>query len=168
MRSFSYDGFGSTLFDTYINSVCSGDLSVMNQIIMNKDFGVHNLCSGIGSKILNKMASDWHTNYEIMLLITEDPRYKEPELKKEEVKMSTTSNSLAGKSFLFTGKMSQVRSQLELLVSENGGINGTVVNKNLSHLVCGGDSWNSSSKFKKAEKLSIPIITEDQFMEMIE
>jgi DNA ligase (NAD+) len=167
MRSFSYDGFGSTLFDSYLDKICDGDLSVMNLIINKKDFE-SNLCEGIGVKTLNKMASDWYTNYEIMLLITEDPRYKEPEQKKEEVKMETTSNSLAGKSFLFTGKMSQVRSILEGYVSENGGINGTVVNKNLSHLVCGGDSWNSSSKFKKAEKLAIPIITEEEFMEMIQ
>lgn len=165
MRSFSYDGFGSTLFDKFISECCFGDLQKMKDIIYDKDFE-SNLTEGIGVRTLEKMRDDFLKNFNIMIDIMGDAKYQEPTTIKEEVKMSAT-NKLSGKSFLFTGKLSQVRSQFENIVSENGGMNGTVVNKNLSYLICGGDSWNTSSKYKKAEKLNIPIITEDEFMEMV-
>ena len=71
-----------------------------------------------------------------------------------------------GKSFLFTGTLTQMkRSEAEVLVEQKGGnILGSVSNK-LNYLVVGKDA---GSKLEKAKKLtSIQILTEEEFLSVI-
>ena len=71
---------------------------------------------------------------------------------------------LTGKSFVFTGKVSTPRKELEKMVEENGGKASSSVSKNTSYLVAGDEA---GSKLDKAEKLGVKVITEDEFLKMI-
>lgn len=71
---------------------------------------------------------------------------------------------LKGKSFCFTGKLSNPRKHYEDLVNENGGQIKSVV-KSLDYLVAGEDA---GSKLDRASGLGVKIIDEKTFMEMVE
>ncbi len=75
------------------------------------------------------------------------------------------SGSLSGKTFLFTGTLSKMtRDEAETLVEENGGKNLSGVSKNLNYLVAGE---KAGSKLDKANKLGIPVLSEDEFLELL-
>ena len=80
--------------------------------------------------------------------------------------ISSGEGNLSGLKFCLTGALSSPRPEVEKLIKKNGGIIAGV-NKNLSYLVT-NDTDSSSSKYVKAQSLSIPIITEEQLMKLIE
>lgn len=74
---------------------------------------------------------------------------------------------LLDKSFCVTGSLKAMpRNQFHQLIMDHGGIVKTSVVKGLSYLVT-NDSESGSSKNRKARKLEVPIINEDQFFELI-
>lgn len=85
-------------------------------------------------------------------------------IKREERLIS--GDSLANKTFLFTGKLNRLtREQAEALVEEYGGKNLSSVSANLNYLVAGE---KAGSKIDKAKKIAtINVITEDDFIAMI-
>ncbi|MCR4631452.1 MAG: NAD-dependent DNA ligase LigA [Treponema sp.] len=75
---------------------------------------------------------------------------------------------LAGKSFCFTGELNTMkRADAEQLVKKNGGSTKSSVTKDLSYLVT-NDTGSGSSKNVKAAKLGIPVITEEEFLKLLE
>lgn len=76
------------------------------------------------------------------------------------------SGKLNGLSFCFTGAACLPRTKLQALVEENGGTNKSGVSKGLSYLVT-DDKDSGSSKNKKAQELGIPVISSNEFMNMI-
>jgi DNA ligase (NAD+) len=77
------------------------------------------------------------------------------------------SGTLSDQSFLFTGALSKLkRSDAEALVERNGGKILAGVSSKLNYLVVGEDA---GSKLEKAKKISsIKILSEDQFLKMVE
>lgn len=77
------------------------------------------------------------------------------------------SDKFQGKTFLFTGTLTQLkREEAEEIVEKNGGKNISSVSKNLNYLVVGE---KAGSKLTKAQSIgSIEILTEDQFLEMLQ
>lgn len=74
---------------------------------------------------------------------------------------------LKGLTFCFTGALqSLTRSEAETIVRRYGGDARSSVSKNLSYLVT-NEPESGSSKLKKAWSLGIPIISEEDFQEMI-
>lgn len=74
---------------------------------------------------------------------------------------------LDGASFCFTGKLETMnRVEVEQLVKDNGGVAKSGVVKNLTHLVT--NSTEQTVKFKKAQEQGSKIITEEEFLKMIE
>lgn len=75
--------------------------------------------------------------------------------------------SLSGKTFLFTGTLSQFkRSDAEAMVEEKGGAILGGVSSKLNYLVVGADA---GSKLEKAKKLgSIKILSEQEFLDMMQ
>ncbi len=74
---------------------------------------------------------------------------------------------LEGKSFCFTGELVTMKRQdAEQLVKKNGGTCKSSVTKDLSYLVT-NDTTSGSSKNVKAASLGIPVITEEQFLELV-
>lgn len=133
--------------------------------------------SGISSldKLLESTASDFEGIYGFAEItargLYDGLRDNEEEMKK----LSSIVNIekaegglLEGKSFCFTGELvTMKRSDAEALVKENGGSVKSSVTKDLSYLVT-NDTSSGSSKNQKAAKLSIPVITEKEFLSLLE
>lgn len=85
-------------------------------------------------------------------------------IKKTQVKTDT---AIAGKKFCITGTLSMKRSELQKLIKDNGGISVGSVSSNTDFLIT-NDEESSSSKFKKAKQLDVPIINESSFLKMLE
>jgi len=74
-------------------------------------------------------------------------------------------SSLTGKNFVFTGELKDFgRSQAERIVREHGGNASSSVSKNTDYLVSGE---KPGSKYEKAKRLGIKIISENDFKEML-
>ncbi|MFL5783491.1 MAG: NAD-dependent DNA ligase LigA [Bacteriovoracaceae bacterium] len=86
-------------------------------------------------------------------------------LKADEI--NTGEGPLAGLKFCITGELSSSRGEFEKLIKKNGGVMVSSVSKNTSYLIT-NETDGSSSKFVKAKELSIPIITENKLLKMIE
>jgi len=72
---------------------------------------------------------------------------------------------LEGKSFVVSGKFSIARDDLKKMISKFGGKNVSAISSKTDYLIAG--EAMGPAKLKKAEKLGIPIISEDDFMKMI-
>lgn len=83
-------------------------------------------------------------------------------------KASTGASSLAGKTFVITGKLKHFANR-DALVAKIEGLGGKTsgsVSKNTSYLI-NNDVESTSGKNKKAKELGVPVISEDEFLEMI-
>ena len=76
------------------------------------------------------------------------------------------SNTLEGKTFLFTGTLTKfTRTEAQKMVEANGGKNISAVSKNLNYLIAGE---KAGSKLKKAEEIgTVIVLSEDDFLTMI-
>lgn len=75
------------------------------------------------------------------------------------------SNKLEGKTFLVSGTFGMSRDDLKKLIEVNGGRNIAGVSKNLNYLIAGDKM--GPEKLKKATDLNIAIISEQDFLNMI-
>ena len=82
---------------------------------------------------------------------------------------STTEATLEGKTFVVTGSVFQFknRNELKAYIEERGGKVAGSVSKNTDYLI-NNDNMSSSSKNKTAKELGIPIITEEEFLAMVQ
>ena len=82
-----------------------------------------------------------------------------------EEKESSISKILEGKTFLITGTLPNYkRSQMEELITANGGKMLSGVSKKLNYLIAGEEA---GSKLEKAQKLEIKILSEEEILEMM-
>jgi len=86
----------------------------------------------------------------------------------DESETTNKSNILAGKSIVVSGSFSssQRRKELENLVEKNGGKNASSVSSKTAYVVAGENM--GPEKRKKAEDLKIPIISESEFMKLLD
>jgi len=81
----------------------------------------------------------------------------------ENTKLSEKFN---GQSFVFTGALQNMtRDKAQSLVKDHGGRATSSVTKKTSYLVVGADP---GSKFDKAQSLGVEVLTEDEFMKLVE
>jgi len=76
-----------------------------------------------------------------------------------------SSKKLDGKSFCITGKLSKPRNDFKSIIEDNGGKSASGVSSKLNYLLCGEDC---GSKKNKAEVLGVKILSEKEFMGMIQ
>ena len=95
---------------------------------------------------------------ELLPLLTLDEHFEE-----------RTDQPLQGKTFVITGSLEtfENRDAAKAKIQELGGKVAGSVSKKTDYLV-NNDIGSGSSKNKKAKELGIPIITEDELLEMIE
>ena len=81
---------------------------------------------------------------------------------------SSSPGSLEGKTFVITGSLEYFpnRGECKERIEQSGGRVSGSVSKNTDFLV-NNDSSSSSSKNKKAKELGIPIITEQELLELL-
>ncbi len=76
------------------------------------------------------------------------------------------SDRFASKSFVFTGTLVRLkRDEAESMVKRMGGRASSSVSKQTSYLVAGEEA---GSKLTKAQQLGVPVLTEDEFLQMAE
>lgn len=75
------------------------------------------------------------------------------------------SDKLSGKVIVITGSLSISREATEEIIEQNGGAVGSDVSSKTSYLIVGD---KPKSKLQKAQKLGVPVITEQEFMHLLE
>lgn len=153
IAGFNIDSVGETLIK---NIVAQKDWTTLADFLNKKksDFVMNSIGEITAEKIFNGLQSCKDEMLEVAKYVT---------IKEEKKELSSA--KLAGKSFCFTGAMEYKRSDLEKMVTDNGGeVKG--VSKGLSFLVQ-ADPSSTSGKSKKAKELGIEIITPEAFLEML-
>lgn len=92
---------------------------------------------------------------------------KELTIAREEV--NTDGQIFKGKNFVITGNVTHFANRNEakkLIESKGGKVTGSVTSK--TNYLINNNKESSSSKNKKAKELGIPVISEDEFLEMLE
>ncbi len=85
----------------------------------------------------------------------------------DEASLANRSTKLDGLSIIISGTFEKnSRDDLKKMIEQNGGKNVSSISKNTSYLLAGNNI--GPSKLEKAEKLNIPIISEDDFHKMID
>ncbi len=76
------------------------------------------------------------------------------------------SENLSGKSFVISGVFERhSRDELKVLIDQHGGKNSGSISKKTDYIVAGANM--GPSKYQKAQKLNIPILSEDEFLSML-
>ena len=119
----------------------------------------------IGDKIANSIMSFFSNKKNIELI--EKLKEKGLQFKMIEVEGMIVSNKLNGKSFVVSGVFSNFsREQIKTFIEKNGGKNISSLSSKTDYLLAGEKM--GPEKKKKAETLGINIISEDEFLKMIE
>ncbi|MDP3731122.1 MAG: NAD-dependent DNA ligase LigA [bacterium] len=105
---------------------------------------------------------DWFRNDYNKKLLT---KFKEVGVQVLKQELSQKSEKLKGLTFVFTGSLENLsRERAEEMVRENGGDAPSSVGKETSFLVAGTEP---GSKYDKAKKLGVKIISEEEFLKML-
>ncbi len=119
---------------------------------------------GVGPVIASSVEAFFHDTANLELL----NRLKERGLNfvSQEADFGIKGEKFKGKTFVFTGELSSMkRSEAESKVKSLGGNASSSVSSKTAYLVAGD---RGGSKLKKAEQLGIPIISEEEFLKMLE
>jgi len=86
-------------------------------------------------------------------------------LRMDEPERKTAGGVLAGKTIVFTGELkTMTRGEAQSLVRELGGKETSSVSAKTSYVVVGAEP---GSKFDKAKKLGVPVLSEQEFIELV-
>lgn len=118
---------------------------------------------GIGDALITSLNAYWKNHYSDILQLANEFTFET-----QKSIMSETTNELENKTFVITGSVKhyQNRNTLKADIEAHGGkVVGSVSSK-VNYLI-NNDINSTSSKNKKAKSLNIPIISEDEFLSMI-
>ena len=136
---------------SYIKEQCA------NAHILYKDF------EGVGSTILTSLISYFEDQENIDMI----RKMQDLDLNFEIIEQEAASNKLEGLSIIASGKLSNFsREEIKQVIEENGGKPVSAISAKTSYLIAGENI--GPKKLEKAEKLNIPIISEEEFLKMIE
>jgi len=113
-------------------------------------------------EVVAKSVKNWFEDkYNQKLL----EKFKNVGVRPKEFKITKEMRRLTGKTFVFTGALeTMTREQAQDRVRELGGNVSSSVSKNVDYVVVGAEP---GSKYEKAKKLGIKILTEKEFLNMI-
>lgn len=118
---------------------------------------------GIGDSLINSLNIYWKNHYSDIIQLANEFTFET-----QKFIMSETTNELENKTFVITGSVNhyQNRDALKADIESHGGkVVGSISSK-VNYLI-NNDINSTSSKNQKAKSLNVPIISEDQFLEMI-
>jgi len=119
---------------------------------------------GVGDSLINSLNIYWKNHYSDILQLANEFTFET-----QKSIMSETTNELENKTFVITGSVKhyQNRDALKADIEAHGGkVVGSVSSK-VNYLI-NNDINSTSSKNQKAKSLNIPIITEEEFISLIE
>lgn len=119
---------------------------------------------GISDKKISSIDSYWSKHSDMIYELSKEFTFESPNIVLDEIL-----NTLQGKTFVVTGSVDHYKNRDELkadIVSRGGTVVGSVSSK-ISYLI-NNDINSTSSKNQKAKSLNIPIISEKEFLSMIQ
>jgi len=120
--------------------------------------------SGIGDSLINSLNSYFNIHCSEIFELSKEFKFESPNIVLDEIP-----NTLQGKTFVVTGSVHHYKNRDELkadIVTHGGTVVGSVSSKT-SYLI-NNDINSASSKNQKAKSLNIPIISEEDFLKMIQ
>ncbi len=116
--------------------------------------------NGIGDKIAEEIFEYFHDEKNIKMLKNLEELGVKPALAPKAV-----SDIFKGATFVLTGTLQNMtRDEASEIIKSHGGKTSSSVSKNTTYVLAGA---NAGSKLDKAQNLEIPILTENEFLEMI-
>ena len=118
---------------------------------------------GVGDSLISSLNTYWKSHYPDILQLSNEFTFEKTKIVLDEIP-----NTLQGKTFVVTGSVNHYKNRDELkadIVAHGGTVVGAVSSKT-SYLI-NNDINSTSSKNQKAKSLNIPIISEDEFLQMI-
>lgn len=137
------------------------DLDRIRQASMEELVSIDGIGEVIAGTLIDYFEND-HNRKILELLL------KEVKIEIPEVSAAAEGQKLEGKTFVITGSVYHFknRNEVKAKIEELGGkVTGSVTGK--TDYLINNDNMSSSSKNKKAKELEIPIITEEEFLQMI-
>ena len=119
---------------------------------------------GVGDALINSLNTYWKSHYSEILQLANEFTFETPNVVLDEMP-----KTLQGKTFVVTGSVHHYKNRDELkadIVVHGGTVAGSVSSKT-SYLI-NNDINSTSSKNQKAKSLNIPIISEEEFLSMIQ
>lgn len=119
--------------------------------------------SGIGDSLINSLNSYFNIHCSEIFELSKEFKFESPNIVLDEMP-----KTLQGKTFVVTGSVHHYKNRDELkadIIVHGGTVVGSVSSKT-SYLI-NNDINSTSSKNQKAKSLNIPIITEEEFLQMI-
>lgn len=144
-----------------ISKYCNNSIDEFAFIMENTSLEFASI-DGVGISATTSLDDWWNTNRDIFYELAEEFVFSN---KKENDNISV---DLSGKIFVITGSLNHYKNRDELvsiIESMGGKVSGSVSAKT-SYLI-NNDTQSSSSKNQKAKQLNIPIISEEDFINMI-
>ena len=142
-----------------ISNYCHHDVQTfINFMNVHYDFTV---IDGFGTEMQKSLSNWWEDNEESFYALVKEFTF-------EKVEEKSSGADLSSKVFVITGSLVHYKNRDELVsvIEQLGGkVSGSVSTKT-SYLI-NNDKQSSSSKNQKAQKLNIPIISEEDFIKMI-
>lgn len=121
----------------------------------------------IGEKIAQSVANAAKNPYYIHLIQELKQAGLQFKIDESKTQQAVISDKLKGLTLLVTGTMKNFsREEIEKTIRENGGKVASSVSKNLSYLIVGEEP--GESKVKKAKELNIKMISEEEFINMLQ
>ncbi len=118
----------------------------------------------IGGRIAESVINYFEKSEHISLI--ERLKANGLQMKLDEASIANRSEKLKDLSIIISGTFEKnSRDDLKKMIEQNGGKNVSSISKNTNYLLAGNNI--GPSKLEKAEKLNIPIISEDEFLNMI-
>lgn len=119
---------------------------------------------GVGDTLISSLNAYWKNHYSDIIQLANEFKFEKPNLILDEVP-----NTLQGKTFVVTGLVNHYKNRDELKadIVAHGGTVASSVSFKTSYLI-NNDVNSTSSKNQKAKSLNILIISEEEFLSMIQ
>lgn len=130
--------------------------------ILNSDFDTLKKIDGVGDKTAEELIKYFNKNSNMVRQLAREMKFKEaPKVNKN--------SSIAGKIFCITGDVYKFKNRKELQqkIESLGAKAASSVSAKTNYLI-NNDNTSQSNKNQDAKKYGVPLITEDEFIKMIE
>lgn len=142
------------------------DIQEFASIMYDKGARFFRYLPGVGDAIIDSLQTYWNKNESEFMGLTFELHF---EKRKNPINLILNNTSLDGKTFVVTGSVNhyQNREALKADIEAHGGkVVGSISSK--TDYLINNDINSTSSKNQKAKSLSIPIISEEDFLKMIQ
>ena len=147
-----------------ISNVCNQSFDAFIGALMSSGKDAFTHINGIGDALGRSIIGYWNESGEKIIELSKEFTFETPNIVLDEIP-----NILQGKTFVVTGSVNHYKNRDELKadIVVHGGTVVNSVSSKTSYLI-NNDINSISSKNQKAKSLNIPIITEEEFLSIIQ